>query len=128
MLHVSFPGPHPPFLVTADSRGAIAGRYWPQPADDPKNKSTIGGACAATGEPDKTDVRCNYAAEIENLDALFARVLAEVAAQGEENNTVVCVTSDHGDSAHSASNPWLHMATHGHADCPQESCRKSWCA
>lgn len=116
MLHVSFPGPHPPFLVTADARGAVAGRYWPQPADNPKNVSTVGGNCNATGEPDGTDVRCNYAAEIENLDALFAHVLAEVDAQGEANNTIVCISSDHGDmlgdhGGAAKSKPWQGSAS-----------------
>lgn len=97
MLHVSFPGPHPPFLVTAAQRDAVAGRWWPAPADDARNASTLGGSCAATGEPDSSDARCNYAAEIENLDTLMGQVLAEVEAQGEAARTVVCVTSDHGD-------------------------------
>ena len=37
-LHVSFPGPHDPFLVTTDMRNAASdGRNWPQPKDDPEN-------------------------------------------------------------------------------------------
>jgi arylsulfatase A-like enzyme len=41
--------------------------------------------------------RCNYAAEIENLDRLFKKVLDEVERQGETENTVVCIASDHGE-------------------------------
>jgi arylsulfatase A-like enzyme len=96
-LHVSFPGPHDPFLVTAAMRAAASdGRVWPPATDDPKN-NTPGGACSPTGEPDNTRVRCNYAAEIENLDRLFKVVLDEVTAQGVMDNTVVCIASDHGE-------------------------------
>merc|ERR1712019_112858 len=66
-LHVSFPGPHDPFLVTASMRDAASdGRVWPEATDDQKNKTTPGGACQATHEPDGRRMRCNYAAEIEN--------------------------------------------------------------
>jgi arylsulfatase A-like enzyme len=96
-LHVSFPGPHDPFLVTAAMRAAASdGRVWPPATDDPKN-NTPGGACSPTGEPSNTRVRCNYAAEIENLDRLFKVVLDEVASQGVMDNTVVCIASDHGE-------------------------------
>ena len=37
------------------------------------------------------------AAEIENLDRLFSLVLAQVDAQGDTANTVVCIASDHGE-------------------------------
>jgi len=96
-LHVSFPGPHDPFLVTAEMRAAASdGRVWPEATDNPGH-NTPGGACKPTGEPDKTRLRCNYAAEIENLDRLFKLVINEVEAQGELNNTLIIVTSDHGE-------------------------------
>ena len=44
--------------------------------------------------PDGQRTRCNYAAEIENLDRLFALVLAELDAQGVADNTLVCTASD----------------------------------
>ena len=97
MMHVSFPGPHPPFLVTAAARDAVGGRAWPSPADDANNSSTTGGTCAATHEPNTDNERCNYGAEIETLDSLFAQIEAELDAQGQLKNTVICVTSDHGD-------------------------------
>jgi hypothetical protein len=96
-MHVSFPGPHDPFLVTADMRNAASdGRVWPDGVDNP-TKDTPGGACAAVAAPTGTRNRCNYAAEIENLDRLFQVVLAEVEARGEADNTVVCMASDHGE-------------------------------
>eukprot|EP00462_Mataza_sp_D1_P005747 CAMPEP_0175120952 /NCGR_PEP_ID=MMETSP0087-20121206/900_1 /TAXON_ID=136419 /ORGANISM="Unknown Unknown, Strain D1" /LENGTH=407 /DNA_ID=CAMNT_0016402443 /DNA_START=327 /DNA_END=1550 /DNA_ORIENTATION=- len=96
-LHVSFPGPHPPFLVTASMRASASdGRVWPSAQDDPKG-ITPGGPCNNTGEPDSTRIRCNYAAELENLDDLFHQILNEVDRQGVRDNTVVCISSDHGE-------------------------------
>lgn len=95
-LHVSFPGPHDPFLVTADMRNAASdGRNWPNATDDPRS-GTPGGTCSLVTAPTGQRTRCNYAAEIENLDRLFAFVLAEVERQGETENTIVCIASDHG--------------------------------
>jgi len=96
-LHVSFPGPHPPFLVTAGMRAAMKdNRTWPDALDNPEHV-TPGGLCTSSGEPSETRDRCNYAAEIENLDALFKRNLDEVEAQGEMHRTIVFVSSDHGE-------------------------------
>ena len=98
-LHVSFPGPHDPFLVTADMRNAASdGRDWPSGVDNPHN-GTPGGACAPVDAPTGVRNRCNYAAEIENLDRLFQLVLDEVERQGETDKTIVCIASDHGVSA-----------------------------
>eukprot|EP01062_Namystynia_karyoxenos_P077796 TRINITY_DN790_c0_g1_i1.p1 TRINITY_DN790_c0_g1~~TRINITY_DN790_c0_g1_i1.p1 ORF type:complete len:522 (+),score=113.22 TRINITY_DN790_c0_g1_i1:79-1644(+) len=96
-LQVSFPGPHPPFLVTAGMRKAASdGRVWPAAIDDKKN-STPGGACKPTGEPDGNRVRCNYAAEIENIDNLFQKIIDEVDSQGVLDNTIIFISSDHGE-------------------------------
>jgi len=96
-IHVSFPGPHDPFVVTASMRAAASdGRVWPEGVDNPGHE-TPGGACKNTGEPSSTRSRCNYAAEVENLDRLFKVVLDEVEAQGELERTLVVVTSDHGE-------------------------------
>ena len=74
---------------------ASDGRAWPEGVDNPKN-NTPGGACDAVTRPDGKRTRCNYAAEIENLDRLFGVVLDEVRALGELNDTLVCASSDHG--------------------------------
>ena len=95
-LWVSFPGPHPPFAVTADMAASVAGRTWPT-AVDSNNRSV---ACdPAGGEPSQAHVRCNYAAEMENLDRLFGVVLEAATARGNsiESDTVVCFFSDHGE-------------------------------
>jgi arylsulfatase A-like enzyme len=103
-LHVSFPGPHPVFLTTGEMAASVANRTWPNPVD-----ATAGGGVATCdtntgargGEPglgkQNDGSRCNYGAEIENLDRLFGLVLAKVEALGEADTTLVCVSSDHGD-------------------------------
>lgn len=97
-LHVSFPGPHDPFLVTEDMHNAASdGRNWPNATDDP-NKGTPGGVCARFDAPSGNRTRCNYAAEIENLDRLFGIILAQVEKMDPGlNKTVVCLASDHGE-------------------------------
>jgi hypothetical protein len=96
-LHVSFPGPHDPFLVTTEMRNAASdGRDWPMAKDNPTH-ATPGGACEPVTDPTGTRTRCNYAAEIENLDRLFQLVLDEVEAKGDSENTLVCIASDHGE-------------------------------
>ena len=96
-LHVSFPGPHDPFLVTTDMRNAASdGRNWPNATDNPGH-GTPGGACDKVTAPTGVRNRCNYAAEIENLDRLFQLVLDQVERQGDTNNTIVCIASDHGE-------------------------------
>ena len=49
--------------------------------------------------PSNARTRCNYGAEIENLDRLFGEVLDAVQARGNsvENDTIVCYFSDHGE-------------------------------
>ena len=81
-MHVSFPGPHPPFLVTAAMGDSVANRSWPQPVDGKRDTCANSQAphepqqgSGAEGEGD----RCNYGAEIENLDRLFGQVIAEVS-------------------------------------------------
>eukprot|EP00052_Salpingoeca_macrocollata_P023954 m.212495 g.212495 ORF g.212495 m.212495 type:complete len:523 (+) comp22152_c0_seq3:622-2190(+) len=93
-LQVSFPGPHPPFHTTADIHNLVANRTFPAATD---NKHSLKETCEVTTDPGLTDNRCNYGAEIQNLDTLFAKVLAEVQQQGVMNNTIVCVSSDHGE-------------------------------
>ena len=41
--------------------------------------------------------RRDYTAEIENLDAAFKTVIDKVRERGEYENTVICVSSDHGE-------------------------------
>ncbi len=98
-LWVSFPGPHPPFAVTSSMENSTAGRSWPLPVDAARPVPQCEPAAAGGPRPSNARTRCNYGAEIENLDRLFGRVLDAVRARGNsvENDTVVCFFSDHGE-------------------------------
>ena len=85
LLQVSFPGPHPPVVVTGAMKNATAGRAFPLALDNP----TLDPAVQQT-------VRADYAAELENLDGLFSRLLAAVPPE-EAPRTYVIVASDHGE-------------------------------
>ena len=104
MMHVSFPGPHPVFLTTAKMAATVVNRTWPDPIDARKEhgKATCGtNKGSHAGEPGlgkkNNGSRCNYGAEIENLDRLFGVVVDKVEAMGELAKTIVCISSDHGD-------------------------------
>jgi len=91
-LQVNYPGPHPPFLVTERMAKTVTSRKWPQPTDE-KQKDTCDNKPGMPGDGG----RCNYAAEIENLDSLFAQLVDKVESLGELNNTLVIISSDHGE-------------------------------
>jgi arylsulfatase len=95
-LWVSFPGPHPPFAVTTSMENRTAGRSWPNPVD---SKKKVPNCEENNHEPSNARTRCNYGAEMENLDRLFGEVLEAVHARGNsvEKDTIVCFFSDHGE-------------------------------
>ena len=84
-LQVSFPGPHPPFVVTAPMKNTTAGFSYPLAADNPALPTAV-----------QQEVRRDYAAELVNLDRNFALVLGAIPP-AERANTVVIVASDHGE-------------------------------
>jgi arylsulfatase A-like enzyme len=57
-------------------------------------QGTPGGSCSPVTAPTGTRTRCNYAAEIENLDRLFQLVINQVEESGYKENTVICIASD----------------------------------
>ncbi len=84
-LQVSFPGPHPPFVVTGGMMNATAGLKFPDAFDNPTLRHDV-----------QQTVRRDYAAELMNLDGLFARVIAALSP-AELANTYIMVGSDHGE-------------------------------
>ena len=84
-LQVSFPGPHPPFIVTAEMRNSTDGRTFPGAIDNERLPTQQGQV-----------IRRDYAAELEHLDTLMGRVLDAVPA-AEMDNVIVIVASDHGE-------------------------------
>lgn len=105
-LWVSFPGPHGPFLVTGKMADSVTKRSWPQPQDAKKPDTCPN----QPGEPGDGG-RCNYAAEIENLDRLFGLVVSKVEELGDMDKTLVVISSDHGEmlgdhNSGGKSKPW----------------------
>ncbi len=85
-LAVNFAGPHEPVDITKSMVSLYRDADFPQP-----NRNT-------EFTPEKhLEIRRNYAAMIENIDAWMGKLLAEVEARGELDNTLVVFTSDHGE-------------------------------
>ena len=88
-MMVNFPGPHPPFLVTSNMTKLNLNQTYPKAID---NENSTSETCYVNGEPQDDD-RCSYAAELLNLDQLFGKILNQV----NEEKTIVCYASDHGE-------------------------------
>ncbi len=85
-LAVNFAGPHEPVDITTSMESLYPDVDFAQP-----NRST-------EFTPEKhVEIRRNYAAMIENIDAWLGKLLEEVEARGELDNTLVVFTSDHGE-------------------------------
>jgi len=84
-VQVNWAGPHPPFTILESMMEEMENRTFPFPMGCKKNKT------------DMAMMRMNYAAEIENLDVQFSRILDRVRSMGQYENTVICISSDHGE-------------------------------
>ena len=103
-MQVNFPGPHPPIVSTSRMAASVMERHWPDPINNPgfmrcpqqtqKFKLNNSGQLM---QP-QMDGRCNYAAELENLDALMFSIVKHVEEMGELDNTIVIVAGDHGEN------------------------------
>ena len=110
-LQVNFPGPHPPIISTAMMAKSVRDRVWPLPV---AGEEEFMGGCPQSENDDfepASGERCNYAAQLENLDTLIRNVVDSVIARGEIEDTVVCITSDHGEllgdhGNHGKEMPW----------------------
>ena len=83
-LQVSFPGPHPPFVVTAPMKATTASDTFPLAADNKQLAADV-----------QQEVRRDYAAELVNLDRLFGEVMAAIPP-ADAANTIIIIASDHG--------------------------------
>lgn len=84
-LQVNFAGPHEPMNVTEAMSASVADRPMPPPA--------------GTADPDASHagIRRTYTAMVERLDAILGRFVATLAETGQLEQTVIVVTSDHGE-------------------------------
>lgn len=116
-LQVNFPGPHPPILATADMAEKVKGRVWPPPYDNGSDHQDICPQQDLRGEYDHPEHqpvnggRCNYGAELENLDALMSTIVDHLSATQELSSTIVCIGGDHGEmlgdhGLHGKGIPW----------------------
>ena len=95
VLWVSFPGPHAPFATTAAMADSVAGCcQWPRATQI--GDEHVRARARSPASPRLGNARCNYAAELENLDRLFGVVLDAAARRGaslDAGNLLVCAFS-----------------------------------
>merc|ERR1719474_212207 len=84
-LQVNFEGPHPPFIITESMNQSVNDRVMPYPMESNLSAEEI----AVT--------RRDYTATIENIDAQMSIVLDKLKALGEYEETIICISSDHGE-------------------------------
>lgn len=85
-LAVNFTGPHEPMDITRSMETGCRERKFPQPFENSEFD-------AAT----HTAIRQNYTAMVENLDRWLGKYLDALRQRGEAENTIVVVSSDHGE-------------------------------
>ncbi len=102
--HVSFIRPHPPY----DAAGEYATMYDPAdcppplpiPAElHPLHRTMLGVpvACAPTDPAELAHMQAQYFGMISEVDHHVGRLVAALRASGEWDNTVIVITSDHGE-------------------------------
>lgn len=104
-MQVNFPGPHHPIATTSKMAESVIDREWPLPFNAVKSHPM--NDCPQQDQkrehpemtiiPPQLEGRCNYAAEIENLDMLMNAIVQRVADMGEFDNTIIVVAGDHGE-------------------------------
>lgn len=83
-LQVNYAGPHSPWDVTKSMKEAYKDKKFPMPAEYSLEHNING-------------VRQNYAAMLENIDRNIEVLMQEVRNRGEEDNTIIVYSSDHGE-------------------------------
>ncbi len=85
-IQVNFNGPHPPWDITASMEKRWRGVKFHQP-----------NRCLTLTPENHVAIRQNYAAMIENIDRCIGDFLAKVQQRGDASNTLIVVSSDHGE-------------------------------
>ena len=99
-IQVNWAGPHPPFIILDTMNKTVNNRTYPYPLNGTENMQDI------------MIARQDYAAEIINLDIAFKTVIDKVRDIGDYDNTIFCITSDHGEmlgdfNLWQKSKPWV---------------------
>lgn len=105
--HLSYLRPHPPYLAPAPYHDMFDPADVPPavrhatPADEGATHPFLAGALTVVpsplGELDQRQLRATYYGMIAEVDAQLGRVLDELDALGMAGDTIVVVTSDHGE-------------------------------
>eukprot|EP00549_Striatella_unipunctata_P019741 CAMPEP_0118724930 /NCGR_PEP_ID=MMETSP0800-20121206/32862_1 /TAXON_ID=210618 ORGANISM="Striatella unipunctata, Strain CCMP2910" /NCGR_SAMPLE_ID=MMETSP0800 /ASSEMBLY_ACC=CAM_ASM_000638 /LENGTH=350 /DNA_ID=CAMNT_0006633581 /DNA_START=116 /DNA_END=1169 /DNA_ORIENTATION=+ len=99
-MQVNFPGPHPPIMSTYAMAESVKNRNGHQSPIDMGTSEKDRMECPQQNIDSKTPQfggRCNYGAELENLDRLMKKTVEKVETLGELDKTLVCITGDHGE-------------------------------
>lgn len=101
-LGVSFPEPHDPFITGRAAYEAVGEIAPPANADDdlsdkPALYRKLDRAWSSLGPDDRAYIRRCYAGYVHELDSRIGVVLDALEASGQAENTIVMLTSDHGD-------------------------------
>ena len=106
-MQINFTGPHEPLDVTEAMLHLYDHVDFPLPVNNHRIERDSHQA-----------MRRNYAAMIESIDAWVGKLVAAVAARGEQDNTLIVYASDHGDEL-SDNDQWHKcLPTHGSIHVP----------
>eukprot|EP01084_Bolivina_argentea_P046451 85561_1 len=100
-IQVNYVGPHPPFAILQTMNDSVQNRSYPPPVEWTDN------------HPQKYVLaRKDYAAEIMNIDISFGHIIDWLRNNNEYENTVICISSDHGELLGDFNNwgkkmPWI---------------------
>eukprot|EP00545_Synedropsis_sp_CCMP1620_P000381 CAMPEP_0119005746 /NCGR_PEP_ID=MMETSP1176-20130426/1905_1 /TAXON_ID=265551 /ORGANISM="Synedropsis recta cf, Strain CCMP1620" /LENGTH=554 /DNA_ID=CAMNT_0006957587 /DNA_START=55 /DNA_END=1719 /DNA_ORIENTATION=- len=97
-MQVNFPGPHAPMMSTAEMAASVSGRTWPSPHDSAyKHMLQCPQVKGVNDDVPHMGGRCNYAAELENLDKLMHNIFKYLTTVKLIDNTIICMVGDHGE-------------------------------
>merc|ERR1719410_907186 len=99
-MQVNYVGPHPPFIIMEHMNKSVTNRSMPLAMESNLNASAI------------LTSRRDYTAEVENLDKQFGIMIDYLRLNGEFDDTIICISSDHGEmlgdfSMYGKEKPWI---------------------
>ena len=101
--HLSYLRPHPPYSAAGEFSTMYDEQSCPEPMPVPANRHRLlaallrSPAAAPTDPQEVAHMQTQYFGMISEVDAQLARVWAALTDRGDWQNTVIVVTSDHGE-------------------------------